>query len=380
MANEDLLRCVSKVRNITRDWNGNEIKLTTEYKLKFDKECTNIEKEYLSMLYEIKDKAFSTDEYDRAIMTFINKYHNIDIYIGDKFPVASKLTDWVICKSINKSYGSETYFITVMNKNGNYEWREIFKTHSSKIENSDKVVEKVHIMESFYINLNYCEDVEDICNLLYRFKNDVEFIQDIPSNDPERGTRSGNYRFIPETPPSSDTLYNLYYTYDDMRNPCEKTIYKIFCTKHDGDKWCWHYLADSNDLHIYGVINNWKEEFNFPTYRDFDKFKEMDDFYKEHIKKKENNKIKKFVSSKINTNTTQIIQTTKGNGNSVVGFKMTQIGEDGCKQTQSVEFKSNENQKEKKETFFGVINQGFVNIAKIFEKATKYILDHFLDE
>ena len=267
MVNEDLLRCVSKIRSTTKDWNGNEI--GNSYKFQFSKECTNIEKEYLSMLYDIKDKVLSPYECDKTIMTFINKYHNIDINVGNKFPTASKLTDCVIYKSINKPYGSETYFITVMNKNGNYEWREIFKIHTSKIEDSNKVMENVYKMESFYINLDYCENVEDICNLLYRFKNDIKFIQDIPSNNPDRRERSGNYRFIPETPPSSDTLYNLYYTYDDMKNPFDKTIYKIFCTKYDGDKWYWYYLVDSNDLHIYGVINNWKEEFNFPTIREY---------------------------------------------------------------------------------------------------------------
>ena len=68
-----------------------------------------------------------------------------------------------------------------------------------------------------------------------------------------------------------------------------------------------------------------------------------------------NSKFERFITSKIDTNIAQIIQTIKGNGNTVVGVKMTQIGKDGCKQTQSVEFKNDEKPKEKKESFFGVI-------------------------
>lgn len=96
-------------------------------------------------------------------------------------------------------------------------------------------------------------------------------------------------------------------------------------------------------------------------------FKEMDDFYNEYMKKN-NSKFERFITSKIDTNIAQIIQTIKGNGNTVVGVKMTQIGKDGCKQTQSVEFKNDEKPKEKKRIIFRCNPQGFINIAKIFEK------------
>lgn len=73
--------------------------------------------------------------------------------------------------------------------------------------------------------------------------------------------------------------------------------------------------------------------------------------------------------------------TITGNNNSVVGISMNQTGDDGCEQSQTVIIKNSksEKKKEKKESVFGVLHHALINLAKIIERYTRYLLDHCMD-
>lgn len=70
-----------------------------------------------------------------------------------------------------------------------------------------------------------------------------------------------------------------------------------------------------------------------------------------------------------------------GNYNYAVGISMNQTGEDDCEQTQTVIIKNSksEKKKEKKESVFGVLHHALINLAKIVERYTRYLLDHCMD-
>lgn len=80
------------------------------------------------------------------------------------------------------------------------------------------------------------------------------------------------------------------------------------------------------------------------------------------------------------TQSINITQNISGNGNNVVGISMTQKAKDDCDQTQSVVIRNSKTEKKKKDTIIGVFHQALVNLAKILEKASKYLLDHFMDD
>lgn len=80
------------------------------------------------------------------------------------------------------------------------------------------------------------------------------------------------------------------------------------------------------------------------------------------------------------TQSINITQNISGNGNNVVGINMTQISKDDCDQTQTVVIRNSKSEKKKKDTIIGVFHQALVNLAKILEKASKYLLDHFMDD
>lgn len=80
------------------------------------------------------------------------------------------------------------------------------------------------------------------------------------------------------------------------------------------------------------------------------------------------------------TQSINITQNISGNGNTVVGISMTQRAKDDCDQTQSVVIRNSKSEKKKKDTIIGVFHQALVNLAKILEKASKYLLDHFMDD
>lgn len=73
--------------------------------------------------------------------------------------------------------------------------------------------------------------------------------------------------------------------------------------------------------------------------------------------------------------------TITGNNNSVVGISMNQTGDDGCEQSQTVIIKNAkfEKKKEKKESVFGVLHRALINLAKIVERYTRYLLDRCMD-
>ena len=73
--------------------------------------------------------------------------------------------------------------------------------------------------------------------------------------------------------------------------------------------------------------------------------------------------------------------TITGNYNYTVGISMNQTGEDDCEQTQTVIIKNSksEKKKEKKESVFGVLHHALINLAKIIERYTRYLLDHCMD-
>lgn len=83
---------------------------------------------------------------------------------------------------------------------------------------------------------------------------------------------------------------------------------------------------------------------------------------------------------KYGTITSQNINIT-GNYNYTVGISMNQTGEDDCEQTQTVIIKNSksEKKKEKKESVFGVLHHALINLAKIVESYTRYLLDHCMD-
>ena len=84
---------------------------------------------------------------------------------------------------------------------------------------------------------------------------------------------------------------------------------------------------------------------------------------------------------KYGTITSQNITIT-GNYNYTVGISMNQTGEDDCEQTQTVIIKNSksEKKKEKKESVFGVLHHALINLAKIIERYTRYLLDHCMDD
>ena len=83
---------------------------------------------------------------------------------------------------------------------------------------------------------------------------------------------------------------------------------------------------------------------------------------------------------KYGTITSQNINIT-GNYNYTVGISMNQTGGDDCEQTQTVIIKNSksEKKKEKKESVFGVLHHALINLAKIIESYTRYLLDHCMD-
>ena len=70
-----------------------------------------------------------------------------------------------------------------------------------------------------------------------------------------------------------------------------------------------------------------------------------------------------------------------GNYNYTVGISMNQTGGDDCEQSQTVVIKNpkSEKKKEKKESVFGVLHHALINLAKIIERYTRYLLDHCMD-
>ena len=80
------------------------------------------------------------------------------------------------------------------------------------------------------------------------------------------------------------------------------------------------------------------------------------------------------------TQSINITQNISGNGNTVVGISMTQTTKDDCDQTQSVVIRNSKSEKKKKDTIIGIFHQSLINLAKILEKASKYLLDHFIDD
>ena len=73
--------------------------------------------------------------------------------------------------------------------------------------------------------------------------------------------------------------------------------------------------------------------------------------------------------------------TITGHYNYTVGISMNQTGKDDCEQTQTVIIKNSksEKKKEKKESVFGVLHHALINLAKIIERYTRYLLDHCMD-
>lgn len=84
---------------------------------------------------------------------------------------------------------------------------------------------------------------------------------------------------------------------------------------------------------------------------------------------------------KYGTITSQNINNITRNYNYTVGISMNQTGEDDCEQTQTVIIKNSksEKKKEKKESVFRVLHHALINLAKIIERYTRYLLDHCMD-
>ena len=59
---------------------------------------------------------------------------------------------------------------------------------------------------------------------------------------------------------------------------------------------------------------------------------------------------------------------------------MAQRAKDDCDQSQSVVIRNSKSEKKKKDTIIGIFHQSLINLAKILEKASKYLLDHFMDD
>ncbi len=84
---------------------------------------------------------------------------------------------------------------------------------------------------------------------------------------------------------------------------------------------------------------------------------------------------------KYGTITSHNINITGNYYNYTVGISMNQTGKDDCEQTQTVIIKNSksEKKKEKKESVFGVLHHALINLAKIIERYTRYLLDHCMD-
>lgn len=84
---------------------------------------------------------------------------------------------------------------------------------------------------------------------------------------------------------------------------------------------------------------------------------------------------------KYGTITSQNINITGNYYNYTVGISMNQTGGDDCEQSQTVVIKNpkSEKKKEKKESVFGVLHYALINLAKIIERYTRYLLDHCMD-
>lgn len=91
-------------------------------------------------------------------------------------------------------------------------------------------------------------------------------------------------------------------------------------------------------------------------------------------------KYMKMKEKKYGNSVTQNI-TVNGDNNTVIGISMTQTSKDDCEQTQTVVIKNSksEKKKEKRETVLGTLHQALINLAKIIETYTKYLLDHCFD-
>ena len=59
-----------------------------------------------------------------------------------------------------------------------------------------------------------------------------------------------------------------------------------------------------------------------------------------------------------------------------------QTEEDDCEQTQTATIKNSksEKKKEEKESVFGVLHRALINLAKIIERYTQYLLNHCMDD
>lgn len=84
---------------------------------------------------------------------------------------------------------------------------------------------------------------------------------------------------------------------------------------------------------------------------------------------------------KYGTITSQNINITGNYYNYTVGISMNQTGGDDCEQSQTVVIKNpkSEKKKEKKESVFGVLHHALINLSKIIECYTRYLLDHCMD-
>lgn len=84
---------------------------------------------------------------------------------------------------------------------------------------------------------------------------------------------------------------------------------------------------------------------------------------------------------KYGTITSQNINITGNYYNYTVGISMNQTGGDDCEQSQTVVIKNpkSEKKKEKKESVFGVLHHALINLSKIIEFYTRYLLDHCMD-
>ena len=101
----------------------------------------------------------------------------------------------------------------------------------------------------------------------------------------------------------------------------------------------------------------------------------------EELNKKNDNLDSWTIHNKLKqTQSINITQNISGNGNTVIGINMTQTAKDDCDQTQSVIIRNSKSEKKKKDTIIGIFHQSLINLAKILEKASKYLLDHFIDD
>jgi hypothetical protein len=305
------------------------------------------------------------------------------------------------------------------------------------LKDCDKFSEDTNISSDFYMNdfrdkIRNAHEYSEKCELLEKFDwyTHIKFAgvsknkYDEPSTEASKET--ANYLYFAEYNDNGETVYLVFCTFRDIynhyyweyictTNDCkpyihsaiESTIELIKAEQKKADeerkrifefqkeyawKWTahdagWYNGSDAGHFSI-NINNNQTSIFNNVSTANIGHDKEdIDDILKESTTSavkpdsiSQRLKYMKMKEKKYGNSITQNI-TVNGDNNTVIGISMTQTSKDDCEQTQTVVIKNSksEKKKEKRETVLGTLHKALINLAKIIETYTKYLLDHCFD-